>query len=332
MKTIFAKYNSERLPKYQIVTKIVLDNDGQRYAIKEALCNEAKEHIEDIYKNYELLKNSHNLNLVKPTKIENGVMFEMAKGISLENILLEATTQNDKERFAKYIDKFLDLLDGMVTKRNTIFEPSEEFITIFGQWESNEPQDIIKPANIDLIFGNIFVNENDEFTLIDYEWVFDFEVPKSFVVWRSLNFFYFSYLVESKFNICKDYILSLLTIDLYKNEMSFYDFVYHKTRINFLDIKKCKQITSLDTKEQELSQTKQNLQSKEQELNQTKQNLQTKEQELNQTKQNLQSKEQELNQTKQELENIKTELANIYISRSWKLTRPLRRFMRIIKK
>ncbi|WP_066184153.1 hypothetical protein, partial [Aliarcobacter thereius] len=71
---------------------------------------------------------------------------------------------------------------------------------------------------------------------------------------------------------------------------------------------------------------------KEQELNQTKQSLQSKEQELNQTKQSLQSKEQELNQTKQELENIKTELANIYISRSWKLTRPLRRFMRIIKK
>ena len=48
MKTIFAKYNRERLPKYQIVTKIVLDNDGQRYAIKEALCDEAKAHIEDI--------------------------------------------------------------------------------------------------------------------------------------------------------------------------------------------------------------------------------------------------------------------------------------------
>ncbi|MDX9744713.1 MAG: hypothetical protein RBT59_12900, partial [Arcobacteraceae bacterium] len=176
-------------PKYQIVTKIVLDNNGQKYAIKEALCDEAKAHIEDIYNNYELLKNSHNLNLVKPTKIENGVMFEMAKGISLENILLEAAAQNDKEGFSKYIDKFLDLLDGMVTKRNTIFEPSEEFTTIFGQWEANEPQDIIEPANIDLIFGNIFVDENDEFTLIDYEWIFDFEIPKSYIAWRSLAIF-----------------------------------------------------------------------------------------------------------------------------------------------
>ncbi|MCT7566400.1 hypothetical protein N5T96_08605 [Aliarcobacter butzleri] len=189
MKTIFAKYNSERLPKYQIVTKIVVDDNGQKYAIKEALCDEAKEHIEDIYNNYELLKATHNLNLVKPIKTENGVMFEMAQGISLENVLLEAVAQNDKERFSKYIDKFLDLLDGMVTKRNTIFEPSEEFTTIFGQWELNEPQDIIKPANIDLIFGNIFVDENDEFTLIDYEWVFDIDVPKSYIAWRSLAIF-----------------------------------------------------------------------------------------------------------------------------------------------
>ena len=100
MKTIFAKYNSERLPKYQIVTKIVVDDNGQKYAIKEALCDEAKAHIEDIYNNYELLKNTHNLNLVKPTKIENGVMFEMAKGISFENILSDIIRrdQNDMNR------------------------------------------------------------------------------------------------------------------------------------------------------------------------------------------------------------------------------------------
>lgn len=35
----------------------------------------------------------------------------MAQGISLENILLEAITQNDKERFTKYINKFLSFLD-----------------------------------------------------------------------------------------------------------------------------------------------------------------------------------------------------------------------------
>jgi hypothetical protein len=254
MKTIFAKYNSERLPKYQIVTKIVLDDDGQKYAIKEALCDEAKEHIEDIYNNYELLKNSHNLNLVKPTKIENGVMFEMAKGISLENILLEAAAQNDKERFSKYIDKFLYLIDGMVTKRNTIFEPSEEFITIFGQWESNEPQDIIEPANIDLIFGNIFVDENDKFTLIDYEWVFDFEIPKSYIAWRSLAIFSAYHSIDlSKYIDSFDYIQNDRFL---KHDDMFSTFVHGEYKKYFLapKVEKSVDFINLDKRETVINQ------------------------------------------------------------------------------
>ena len=80
MRTIFAKYNSERLPKYQIVTKIVEDNDKKRYALKEPLCEEAKEHMENIYKNYELLRSTYDINLVKPTIVENGILFEMEEG------------------------------------------------------------------------------------------------------------------------------------------------------------------------------------------------------------------------------------------------------------
>jgi hypothetical protein len=189
MKTIFAKYNYERLPKYQIVTKIVEDKDGTRHAKKELLCIKAKEHIETIYKNYDLLKSTYDTNLVKPTRVENGLLFEMAEGKSLENIFLECLDSNDKSKFQKYINKYLDFVDTMVTKQNVIFSPSKEFKSIFGNWEITEPQDIIKVANIDMIFSNIFVNEKDEFTLIDYEWVFDFEIPKSYVIWRSFAIF-----------------------------------------------------------------------------------------------------------------------------------------------
>lgn len=189
MKTIFAKYNRERLPKYQIVTKIVVDEDGHKYALKEALCDEAMEHIENIYTNYELLKSSYDINLVKPRRLTNGLIFEMANGKSLENILLKCYNKNDNEEFQKYIDMFLSFIDGMVSKRNVEFKPSKEFKSIFGEWEIDKPQDIIKVANIDLIFGNIFLNEKYEFSLIDYEWVFDFEIPKSYIIWRSLNIF-----------------------------------------------------------------------------------------------------------------------------------------------
>jgi hypothetical protein len=216
MKTIFAKYNRERLPKYQIVTKIVVDEDGHKYALKEALCDEAMEHIENIYFNYELLKSSYNINLVKPTKLEKGLLFEMADGKSLENILLESLNNNDEVKFKNYIDKFLSFLDGMVSRRNVEFIPSKEFEAIFGKWKISENQDIVKVANVDLIFGNIFVNKKDEFSLIDYEWVFDFEIPKSYIVWRSLVIFstYHSVNFDNKYinsiiNLNNEYFLEL---------------------------------------------------------------------------------------------------------------------------
>ncbi len=318
MKTIFAKYNSERLAKYQIVTKIVEDENGSRFAIKKALCEEAKEHIEDICKNYDLLTSAYDINLVKATLKDDEILFEMAAGVCLENILVEALNQNDIEKFQKYIDKFLGFVDSMVYKRDVLFEPSEEFKNIFGNWEIEKPQDIIKLANIDLIFGNIFVDEKDNFTLIDYEWVFDFEVPKSFVLFRTFYPFYEHFVKNHSSKNFKEYIENYLDIeDFLKLENNFYVYVFGEKRKYFLPPQVAKEIVEIVSK-QELEQIKQNLQKKEQELEQTKQ-------ELEQIKQNLQKKEQELEQTKQEL-------VGVYTSKSWKITRPLRYVMRVLKR
>ena len=244
MKTIFAKYNSERLPKYQIVTKIAVDENGEKYASKEALCNEAKEHIEDIYRNYELLKSTYNINFVKPKRIENGVQFEMAEGKSLESILLDAINKNDKDMFKKYIDNFLNFIDSMVFKWNVPFDPSFEFETIFGKWEITENQDIIKIANIDLIFGNLFINTKDEFTLIDYEWVFDFEIPKSYLIWRSLTIFSEYHSIDlSKFN---SHIDDLENKQFLKYDEMFSDFVHGKYKKYFLAPKVAKDVNFIN--------------------------------------------------------------------------------------
>ena len=290
MKTIFAKYNSERLPKFQIVTKIVEDESGSRFALKKALFEESKEHIENIYKNYNLLSTTYDINLVKPTLKDDEILFEMAKGVCLENILVEAINQNDIEKFQKYIAKFLDFVDSMVCKKDVLFEASEEFKNIFGDWENDEPQDIIKVANIDLIFGNIFVDEKDNFTLIDYEWVFDFEVPKSFVIFRSFYPFYEHFIKNHSCKKFKEYIESYFNIEEFlKYENSFYAFVFGEKRKYFLPPQVAKEIVEISSK-------------------------------------------QELEQTKQELEQTKQELVGVYASKSWKLTRPLRYVMRVLKR
>gem|GEM_PF-3886698 len=233
MKTIFAKYNSERLPQFQIVTKLVKDNNEKHYAIKQALTKEALKHIDQIFLNYELLTSKYTINLVQPQKTSDGILFEMAQGKSLENILLECIEKSDKESFEKYVNKFIDFVDSFVTKRNVIFEPCENFKSIFGEWKNNEPQDIIEIANIDMIFGNIFV-DNAIFTLIDYEWVFNFPIPKSYVVWRSLAIFSAYHSIEmNKF-------IEINNEDFMKLDSHFSNFVHGKNKKYFLASKVAK--------------------------------------------------------------------------------------------
>lgn len=236
MKTIFAKYNRDRVPQFQTVTKIVVDEKGKKYALKQAIYPEGKRHIYYIYKNYKLLKSHYEINLVKPQMTKEGdILFEMAPGYSLEYLMLNSLEAGDRELFIRYFEKFLNFIDSMVEERNAKFEPSEDFKKIFGKWEGEEKQDIIKVANNDLIFSNIFVDEKENFTIIDYEWVFNFKTPKDYIIWRSL----FTFSLHHSINIFK--IIGLKNLDsntFTKNEENFNKFVYGDDRHNYYRAKK----------------------------------------------------------------------------------------------
>ncbi len=277
MKTIFAKFNSERLPAYQIVTKIVVDKDGIRHASKEPLCDEAKVHIKTIYNNYDLLKSTYDTNLVKPRKVGSGLLFDMADGKSLENILLSAIELDDKVAFANYIDRFVEFVDSMVYKRDVVFEASQEFEAVFGKWATNEPQDIIRVANVDLIFGNIFIDDEDKFTLIDYEWVFDFEVPKSYIIWRSLAIF--SAYHQVNLSLFASYDFDISDENFLKLDTVFGAFVHGKDRQYFLPDRVRKQVKH---------------------------------------------PKQVLEEMTQKIDSLDNELKEVYMSKSWKITKPLR--------
>ncbi len=202
MKTLFAKYNRERLPKFQTVTKIVELNDETKKAIKQALMPEAQQHIAEIYANYaRLIAKYPQIKLVPPTLEDaNTVTFPMAQGVSLESLLKQALDKQDRSALFVLLDKFIAYVDGFVTERQVKFVPSEKFKQVFGEWTLDEPQDLIELANVDMIFSNLFVANDDSITQIDYEWVFECAVPKEFVLWRAFNVFaYFMSLHIYKF-------------------------------------------------------------------------------------------------------------------------------------
>ena len=86
-------------------------------------------------------------------------------------------------------------------------------------------------------------------------------------------------------------------------------------------------VNSLD----EGQRAKEHLAQKEQELNKTKEHLAQKEQELNKTKEHLAQKDKFIQKQQEEIEALKDELVLIYTSKSWKITRILRKIKRLIK-
>ena len=227
MKTIFIKQNSNRLPQYQTMTTIVEDDSGRRYAIKEPLHEDAKKHIDNIFFNYKLLKNQFDINLVKPIHKSNHIVFEMAKGKLMEKLMSIAVEERNLVLFDDYIQKFVSYVDKFVTKRHIEFQPCDQFKAIFGEWAISEPQDVLECANIDMIFGNLFISDN-KFTLIDYEWVFEFSIPKSFIIWRAIFVFSIYHNIESFQNNLKPFFK-------YHNEFlklddSFNSYVYGKKK------------------------------------------------------------------------------------------------------
>ena len=197
MKVLFAKFNTERLPEYDILTEIILNDNGSKSALKKPAAKAAEFHIKRIFRNYTLLREKYALSLVEPVLLGNSVAFPLAEGKSLGVLLQNAVRNNDCASVKTMVDRYIAYVQSMTDEslRNTKFSPSQEFIDIFGKWTVKSPQDLIVLPNIDLIFSNLFVND-DKFTLIDYEWVFDFPVPASFIIWRAFNIFAYFYDVD----------------------------------------------------------------------------------------------------------------------------------------
>tara|TARA_R110002033_G_scaffold9971_2_gene32721 strand:+ start:46975 stop:48441 length:1467 start_codon:yes stop_codon:yes gene_type:complete len=247
MKTIFSKFNNERLPKFQTVTKICQDSSGNSLSFKKAIVKEAKIHVDNIYSNYLLLRSTFKINIVKPEKIKDEIKFEIAKGVSFEELLIQTINENDEKKFKLYINQYIEYIDIFVNKYHTTFNPCIEFLDIFGNIQLDKPQDIIEIANIDLTFGNIFIHKN-EFTLIDYEWIFKFPVPKGFIIWRAFNQFSKNHLLYKEHEKFKDILENIIDSETFIDaEKNFYNYVHGKQKKYILPTKLQKRTDYLDT-------------------------------------------------------------------------------------
>ena len=187
----FVKYNRTRKEEFQIKT-VILEENGVTWVEKQALTEKGRAHICSFLDKYEGLGKQHCfLKAAKPEVSSDGfkVRFPYLKGKTLAEQLGREITEGRAPVAAleSAIEKICSVKEGCLIP----FTPTKQFGKVFGEFVRIEDNSMTV-TNIDALLENILDTE-DGWYGIDYEWVYDFPVPLSFVRYRILFYFYRKY-------------------------------------------------------------------------------------------------------------------------------------------
>jgi len=225
------RYSVNRKKEYQIKT-IIYEINGEKYVKKAPYTSYAVNHVLNIARNYKMYQNSI-FTLVKPAVNGNEVIFPFVEGESFDALILDNINRNNLEEFVGNLKWFIWLLD----KETQIdFKITPKFEEVFGSGYRFEQFKSLLFSNIDSTFDNMILNDN-EVTMIDYEWVFDFPIPKEFIIYRSINGFISKYELPNEFKKKIDELLydlgitKELLIDFDKMEHHFTTYIGHNRQL-----------------------------------------------------------------------------------------------------
>lgn len=183
----YTKFSTDRKKQYSIKTCIISDGN-EKWVEKSATDDSANGHIYHMWQNTK----QTNLHLLSAKlKGENTVCYDFLQGENYESVMLKALNKRDTERLFMLLHEYYTLL---TENAQVMSYRSELFTKIFGERQSEPEVLCVQPANIDLIFDNIyFLDDTHKMTnirVIDGEWIFDCAVPVDLIFWRALNEFY----------------------------------------------------------------------------------------------------------------------------------------------
>ena len=184
-KVLYTKFSRERSEQFRIATAISEEN-GIRRVTKTALSPAASGHVGQMAENYPKLEKMYQypkLRICPCSRVdETTVEFPYVEGKSLDLLLTEHVEQGDYESVKQDVRLLYDILTSV--KGLEEFKVTKEFERMFGKTALPEGQKASGISNLDMLFANILVG--DALYLVDYEWVFDFPIPVSYLFARSL--------------------------------------------------------------------------------------------------------------------------------------------------
>ncbi len=204
MEILYTKFNKERAEQFQIYTQVYI-MDGSKYVKKTALNNRASAHLKKMID----VKNPYHAPVISAS--DNEIVFKYINGKSIGSQLSAALYSKDDQMVYEIISDFNDFIKNQGANEVSSFYPSDEFIKVFGQPEQlMQDLQCFKPTNIDLTFDNVIEDDNGHKWIIDYEWVFDFDIPIDYVKYRCAKNFHSKY----KPSLDLDELYELLEVDI----------------------------------------------------------------------------------------------------------------------
>lgn len=217
-RTIYSKYSNERAGQFRIRTDIVTDASGRKKVYKCALEPEGEAHIGHIHKAYGRLTEVYRNTAVAFCACEvsgNCVSFPFVEGKTLQEILEDAVEKKDGQAVGLILQEYIRRIGqggGSIP-----FQATEEFCRVFGEQIPEGKPECALASDIDMIFSNILVREEAPWKedagwqVIDYEWTFDFPIPKAFILYRALYFAYYQIFSGTEWSLPRLYEMAQIT-------------------------------------------------------------------------------------------------------------------------
>lgn len=192
-RVIYSKYALSRDMSFSLRTVIEEDEKGKRSVIKRPCTESGKEQLSFIKRSYELLSEKcaiSELSVNSLEAMENELSLEYVSGKTFSAELSECFKKKNGgvTKLFEALFEYRELIES-IYKEKEPFRIEEGYSDFFGDNVPDASMMSVRGLDIDLIFENLLRGEDKKWTVIDYEWTFDFLIPLKYLYYRASVFF-----------------------------------------------------------------------------------------------------------------------------------------------
>lgn len=185
----YVKYNLSRKKNFRIKTSIMKEGNNL-FVIKEPLGEDSLPFFESLSVKYKLL-NQESLpfkinKILQQNSRGKNLVFEFIEGETLLSILKNRAETLDKNGIKSIFMTLEKLIEELPSTESI---PIKEFSEIFGTFKNKIYKNTMLGI-LDLNLDNLIIDKKSKINLIDFEWLFQFPIPKRYIFYRAIYYAY----------------------------------------------------------------------------------------------------------------------------------------------